>query len=59
MHHKQLHTTTSPLYAISASNDISAAMCDHGSGAYVRMSRPPTSDPVIPQSPYTPLSNLP
>lgn len=33
-HIDQLHTTTSPLYAISASNDISAAMCDHGSGTF-------------------------
>jgi arginine decarboxylase len=28
----QLHTTTSPLYAILASNDIAATMMDHGSG---------------------------
>jgi arginine decarboxylase len=29
---RQLHTTTSPLYAILASNDIAACMMDHGSG---------------------------
>ena len=27
-----LHSTTSPLYAIAASNDIAASMMDHGGG---------------------------